>query len=160
MSDDATLGVFSSRIEDWKLDYRSFRNPVKSLRFGIWFKSNPRTFEYMERLFASRFPGGDLVELDSSRLDRASTIVLLYPDSIGLRWMTVERAVFKRKTRDCRVIALNGRGRVFEVSKKTLFGLRVRRALELTMVLEVVFSLILVVFLPFLFCFDFFRGRE
>src|SRR5262245_12670114 len=73
---------------------------------------------YMEALFRECCPHGALVEVASDDLpadvERADSVVLLYPDSIGIDFGGIERTLRSRWPGK-RLLALNGRRRLFRL---------------------------------------------
>jgi len=123
-----------------------------------------RSRDYMEALFRTHFPRGRLVEIEDGRipadvLDRAGNIVLLYPDSIGMDFGEIERAIASRWPAK-RVLVLNGRRRMFPLDAETRRRLALRRFLEAWRLPEIMFFLVFVVVTPLLALFDIVRGRR
>ena len=138
--------------------------PFAQYRYAVWYKANPRNPGYMRALQQDRLPAAEWVEVSAdddwiTRVSSADKIVLLYPDAIGLGFGAVERAVFKHKTASAAVEVLNGRRRHFRLNGATRAALRLRRALERSMVLEFLFVPIFIVGTPILWAIDAMRGR-
>ena len=133
-------------------------------RYAVWYKSNPRSAEYMRALQQERHPDAEWVDTAKhsdwiDRLSGANTIVLLYPDSIGLGFGPLERSVFAHKLNWNAVVVLNGRRREFRLNGATRLGLYMRRLLEWSMLPELLFLPVFVVVTPLLWAIDAVRGR-
>lgn len=133
-------------------------------RYALWYKANPRTADYMRSLVLDRFPDAEWLETRehsdwTNRLCHADTVILLYPDSIGLGFGAVERSVFAHKRDWAAVVVLNGRRRKFRLNGATRFGLRLRRMLERSMLVELALLPVFVVVTPLLWAIDAARGR-
>jgi hypothetical protein len=117
-----------------------------------------RNRDYMDALFRSHFPRGTLLELDNRQvptdvIDRAKTIVLLFPDAIGMDFGGIERVIASR----CpwkRVLALNGRRRLFQLDARMRRRLALLRFLEALRIPEMIFLLVFLVATPALVLFD------
>ena len=144
---------------------RSLPRPVDVYRRAVAYKANPRPREYMVSLFESTVRAGRLVEADSNgglsaALAHAERVVLIYPDAIGVGFGRVERRAIAQMPSGVGLWALNGRRRLFELTPRTLRRLRLRRLLEVTMLPEVVATVLLAaVSLP-LAAVDLLRGRR
>jgi hypothetical protein len=145
---------------------RPTRNkPLQQYRYAVWYKANPRTAIYMRALQQECFSDAEWVDTREhsdwiDRLSRADKIVLLYPDSIGLGFGPVERSVLAHKLDWATVEVLNGRRRQFRLNDATRFGLRLRRLLEWSMLLELLFLPVFIVVTPLLWAIDAVRGRQ
>jgi hypothetical protein len=138
--------------------------PLAQYRYAVWYKANPRSAGYMRTLQQERFPDAEWVEVGAgrdwlNRVSQAHTLVLLYPDAIGLRFGAIERLILSRKTKSATVEILNGRRRQFKLTSLTRWGLRLRRFLEWTMLPEMVFIPVFIVVTPVLWTIDAVRGR-
>lgn len=156
---DEVSGLYCERFAtNWE-EMRFSNNPVKRLAFATSFKSNPRSREYMENLFSRRFPNGKLLEKTQLRSVLGSaTIVLLYQDSIGLGWTFTE---FRLRIRlRSKLVVLNGRGRLFELTLRDQLRLVLKRFLEKSMIPEVLFTVLFLPILPFVAAVDWMRGKR
>jgi hypothetical protein len=138
--------------------------PWAQYRYAVWYKANPRGADYMRALQRELIPDAEWVDTReqpqwTSRLAQVDMIVLLYPDAIGLGFGAVESAVFAHKLDWAAVEVLNGRRRQFRLNDATRFGLRLRRLLEWSMLLELLFLPVFVVVTPLLWAIDAVRGR-
>jgi hypothetical protein len=115
-------------------------------------KANPRSPLYMRDLFAERCPQGEIADNVPAAADE---IVLLYPDAIGLGFGALER----RLPPGVPVRILNGRRREFALDPRTRRALRLRRALERTMLGETVALAAAAAVTPVLLLADLVRGR-
>lgn len=140
------------------------RHPLRLYRYAIWYKANPRNAEYLRELLAERFPDAEWVSVDEQpewreRIGGADEIVLLYPDSIGLGFASLEREIHASRKAWAGVTVLNGRRRQFRLNGATRLGLRMRRLLEWTMLPELMFLAVFLVVTPLLWALDLVRGR-
>ena len=128
-------------------------SPLQQYRYAVWYKANPRSAAYMRALQQEHFPDAQWVDTQeqpdwASKISRADSIVLLYPDSIGLGFGAVERSVFARKPGPATVDVVNGRRRSFRLDPSTRAGLRLRRILECSMLAEFLFVPVFIVVTP------------
>lgn len=140
----------------------SFRKPAALWKKVVWYKANPRTLDYMRTLLNERYPTMPFIEKfeDIHSLNEApSKVVLLYPDSIGLGFWTIERKL-SRLTSVNEIEVLNGRKRQFPFDARTQFALRLRRVIEWTMVVELFTGAAILITTPFLLLADFVRGKS
>ncbi len=146
-------------------DYVVPRRGILALwRRHVVANANVRNREYMESLFRRCFPYGALVEvkngaIPSDLIDASESIVLLFPDAIGLDFTKVERAINARWPSK-RLLALNGRGRLFRLDRRTRRQLLLSRFLEQWRLPELAFFLLFVAITPFLLIFDLMRGQR
>jgi hypothetical protein len=157
------VGIFHDRWVRIRQLPTSFRNPFDLWMKAVWYKANPRSSDYMKALFAERYPGATFLDTGASTISVAemagsSKVVLLYPDSIGLGYSAIERAV-ARNAPHAAVEVLNGRRRQFAFDRKSRRALRCRRFLEWTMQIECFAGIVLLLATPFLLLFDFVRGK-
>jgi hypothetical protein len=139
-------------------------NPIDLYRYAVWYKANPRNVDYMRTLLAEHFPDATWVNTVehadwADRISAADTVVLLYPDAIGLGFSSVERVVMAHKRAWAGVEVLNGRRRRFRLNGATRTGLRLRRLLEWTMLPELIFLPVFIVATSLLWVADLVRGR-
>jgi hypothetical protein len=118
----------------------------------------------MEALFKSHFPHGELIVLKDAGLPElhvtaADSIVLLYPDSIGMDFGAIERSVISRWPLK-RVLVLNGRRRLFRLEPQMRRRLALRRYLEAIRIPEVAFLLVFLIATPILLLLDMMRSRR
>lgn len=139
----------------------TFQRPLRLWKKVVWYKSNPRTFEYMSAVASERFPGIKVIQASRHlpiEARSARKLILLYPDSIGLGFSRIEREIAKMNQMPL-VEVLNGRRRSFLLDNATKRALYLRRFLEWTMLVEFIVGATLVVTSPFLLLFDWARGR-
>ncbi len=141
------------------------RNPRQMFRRAVWFKSNPRSATAMKQLFLESFPDGQFVDVAKSQTWRGEaagceSVVLLYPDAIGLGFGALERQVLRHHRKAGRVRILNGRKRDFLLTPRVRRSLRFRRILERSMAGEALFALVFIVATPLMLSFDLVRGRR
>jgi hypothetical protein len=135
-------------------------------RRAIAYRANPRPRETMRALFQEHWPEGQFVDIDHESawvdtLGGADQIVLLYPDSIGLGFGSIERTVLQRHAPYATIAVLNGRRRQFVLSRGMRLRIRVRRLLERTMLPELALAIpLFLLATPFLLVFDVMRGRR
>jgi hypothetical protein len=144
---------------------RASRAPLDLYRYAVWFKANPRSREYMRNLFEERYPGGVFVDVAATPawrepLAAAGTIVLLYPDAIGLGCGATERAVRGALAPGADLRVLNGRRRDFALDGGTRRALALRRLLERSMLAELLFIPVFLCVTPVLLAIDLLRGRR
>jgi len=160
------VGVFHN---PWRADYDPRRSLAELYRRAVWLKANPRDEEYMRALFAERYPdglflstaGGDGAGGDWRReLAAADTVVLLYPDAVGINFSGVEREVERRRKTWATVRVLNGRRRDFVLSGAARRELRRRRLIERGMLGEAVAVVLFAAATPFFVASDLLRGRR
>lgn len=157
------VGIFHDRWAHVRQLPTSFRNPFGLWMKAVWYKANPRSSDYMKALFAECYPGATFLDVAASAISaptiaRASKIVLLYPDSIGLGYFVIERDVARHAPYSA-IEVLNGRRRQFPFDEKSRWALRCRRFLEWTMLIEGLAGVLLLVTTPFLVLFDVVRGK-
>jgi hypothetical protein len=159
----STVAVFHNPWPAQGLSRPSRRELGAQYRYAVWYKANPRSADYMRALLLRRFPDAEWIETTdpnwTGKLSRADTVLLLYPDSIGLGFAPVERAVLAHKRDFANVAVLNGRGRDFRLNAAARLGLRLRRVLEWTMLPEMAVLPVFIVATPLLWAFDAMRGR-
>jgi len=162
------IGLYNS---GWWKEYtfpaKPSRNPLYLLPWACWFKANPRTEDYMRTLFVERYPDGEFINTETlsaaslkSCIADAHTIVLLYPDAIGIGFRPLEKLVSRERNPMAKIIVLNGRKREFHFSGSTRNGLYLRRLAELTMITELCVGAVMLMATPFLAACDFLRGRK
>jgi hypothetical protein len=159
-----TVALFRSPWPKEGLKRPARNKLLEQYRYAVWYKANPRSAVYMRALQQERFPDAEWVDTSEdsdwiNRLSRADTVVLFYPDSIGLGFGPVERSVLAHKLDWTAVVVLNGRRREFRLNDATRLGLRLRRLLEWTMLPELLFLAVFVVVTPLLWAIDAVRGR-
>ena len=122
------------------------------------YRGNPRSLEYMKGLVDHYLGKTDLVPTyDLSMLSRIPTvdqIVLLWPDANGMGWFDIERRVFKLKRASSDVYVLNGRKRLFGLSKIQWRLIRFKRFLEKSFLLEMGVLLLFIITAPILALWD------
>jgi len=159
-----TIGLFYSPWPRDSLARPLGLRPLQQYRYAVWYKANPRGAAYMRALLQERYPDAEWVDAQeepswASRISGADAVKLLYPDSIGLGFGAIERAVFARTRGEATVDVLNGRCRSFRLDRSTRMALRLRRVLERTMLAEFLFVPVFVIVTPVLWAFDAIRGR-
>lgn len=105
---------------------------------AVCYRANPRTEQYMLNVLGQEYPGVAVVEYNAIPAD-AKTVVLLYRDSIGLGYSCIEGKLI----RNIELVTLTGRRRKFTLSKPQHFKLWIKRALEVTLLPELMFAPIL-----------------
>lgn len=133
-------------------------------RYAVWFKANPRGEDTLRALFDARFPGGRWVNADvDPAAARAALgeerLVLVYPDAIGQGLGDLERAAWRARRGRPPADVLNGRGRLFPLTRGTRWALGVRRLLERTQILELAALGLFLLVTPVLWVWDAARGR-
>lgn len=138
--------------------------PLALYRYAVWYKANPRNGAYLRALAQEHYPDAEWVSTAeqpdwAGRIAEADTIVLLYPDAIGLGFASIERSVMAHKRDWSGVEVLNGRRRKFRLNGATRAGLRLRRLLEWSMLPELLFLPVFIAATPLLWAIDLVRGR-
>jgi hypothetical protein len=158
------IGIFQDRWVGIRQLPTSFRNPLGLWMKAVWYKANPRSPDYMKALFAERYPGAIFLDtgagaISAATMAGASKVVLLYPDSIGLGYASIERSV-ARNAPNAAVEVLSGRRRQFAFDRTSRWALRCRRFLEWTMLIECFAGIAVLLATPFLLLLDFVRGKR
>lgn len=125
----------------------------------------PRDEAYMRALFESRYPGGRFIDVDDDpdwmgALADATTVVLLYPDPIGLGFSPLERRVRSALSPPAALRVLTGRRRSFLLSRSARGHLAVRRFLTRFLVAEAVLGTVVLLVTPAFVLTDRLRGRR
>ncbi len=97
--------------------------------------------------------------LDSGYFERQAkfdTIVLVYPDALGLTWTKLERAASGNATN---LVIANGRRQVFSWNQRMARSLALRRFLSNTRLVELMWGVAIIPISALLAVFDFARGR-
>ena len=141
------------------------RGPRRLYRRAVWLNSNPRNAAYMKQLLGETWPGARFVDIRSepawlNGAKDCETLVLLYPDAIGLGIGAIERKVLRARRGRGGVQILTGRRRQFALTRPVRRVLLMRRLLERAMLGEVLFGLVFVVTTPLLLTLDLARGRR
>lgn len=144
---------------------RPGRDPATMYRWALWYKANPRSADYMQSVFASRYPDGEFINVDTApdwqqALADADTVVLLYPDAIGLGFAALERFARKAKKPWAAIRVLNGRKRDFLLYCGMQRSLKLKRFVERTMLGEMLFILPFALLTPLMLAWDWMRGRR
>ena len=159
--DKKIIGVF---YNPWQSEYDPSKSILELYRRGVWIKANPRNESYMKALFLERYPQGQFINTaDHSwqeQLACADTVVLLYPDSIGLYFGPLESIVKNNRKTWASVRVLNGRRRDFLWNMQVRRRLRLRRFFERTMLGELLATAIFVMLTPVFVICDLVRGRR
>lgn len=160
------VGIFSY---PWNKEYgqtkRPSRNLLEKYRRMVWYKANPRREVYMKKEFFEHWPDGIFVNADTDsewhhKISKADTIVLLYPDAIGLGFGQIESRVAQVKKKWAAVRILNGRKRSFLLTPFVWRQLISRRFLERSMLGEIIFTALFIVITPIFVIIDKIKGRE
>ena len=156
------VGLFHN---GWQADYDGRQSLAGLYRRAVWLKANPRSEAYMRELFAERYPQGRFINADEQpdwpvHLRAADTVVLLYPDAIGIGFSAIETMVRKQKKDWATVRVLNGRRRDFIWQRRVTRQLRLRRFLERSMLGEALAIIIFAAVTPFFLASDLVRGRR
>jgi len=146
-------------------DPDSSRAPWALYRRAVRYKANPRPPDYLRALLAERFPEAEWLATAADpswpeRIAGADVVVLLYPDATGLGFLGIERALRSRLRPGVEVIVLNGRRRQFRWDRAARWRLRLRRALEWTMLVEFLAVPVFIAATPLLWALDAMRGRR
>lgn len=101
----------------------------------------------------------EMCRLDCAYLEALAgydTIVLVYPDALGLTWSKLERSAARKSIN---VIIANGRRQVFTWNRRIAKSLAVRRFLSNTRIMELLWGVLIIPISATLAVFDFARGR-
>ena len=159
------VGIFSNPLIKQNQKASGIGHVLSKLyRRALCSKANPRSIEYMKNAFIKRYPNGVFVNTEAAPtwerdIATAHSIILLYPDSIGLGFSRIESEVFRSKKRLAAVRALNGRDREFILNNSAIIRLRSHRFLERWMIGEIFALLIFLIITPVLLVADWLRGR-
>jgi hypothetical protein len=160
-----TIGLFYTPWSAETLERPPRSRPLAQYRYAVWYKSNPRSADYMHSLLRERFPDAAVYDVRKDKdwqtaTARADRVVILFPDAIGLGFAPLEREVAAHWRTWATVEAMNGRRRHFRLNGATRLGLRLRRAIEWSMLGELLFLPVFVVATPVLLAIDALRGRR
>jgi hypothetical protein len=169
--DRSTVFLFHSGrtfpvLEEWASRHKPslLASKILALASYLEYQRNPRSRSYMETLVACVFPKeqgkiidvtGPGIHVNWQQIDR---IVLLWPDGNGTGWAAIEQEVFRKKPARAKVLVLNGRRRVFQLSRGRWRAIKCRRALEKTLLLEMMLFLVFLITGSVLAVWDFLRG--
>jgi hypothetical protein len=165
MEYEALIGSDTVGVLYMPSDYAKPRGGLLALwRRHLVANAGVRNRDYMEALFKRHFPRGTMIELKDRQvpadvMDSSKTIVLLFPDAIGIDFGRIERAIASR-WRSKRVLALNGRRRLFRLDAKMRRRLALLRSLETFRIPEIAFLLVFLIATPVLVLFDMMTGRR
>jgi hypothetical protein len=160
--DKKVIGVFHN---PWRKEYDPHRSLAELYRRAIWLKANPRDEAYMRALFLERYPHGTFFDADRdpawrNHLATADTVVMLYPDAIGINFAGLESEVERGKKTWAGVRVLNGRRRDFVWSRQARGQLRRRRFVERAMLGEALLIVAFAAATPFFVVADLLKGRR
>jgi hypothetical protein len=147
--------------EDYGVERARPRSARRLYRRALAYKANPRDHRYMEALFREHHPDGELVDAADAgwrEAVRGADVVLLFPDANGLGFGLLERELGSLGGPTPAV--LNGRRRRFALNPRTVAALRLRRALERSMVVDALLLAALALATPALLITDLLRGRR
>lgn len=153
------IGIYFS---SWRQNYGSSLRELYNK--NVWIKANPRDEEYMKNLFLEKYPQGTFLNVNNEHdwekhISSADTILLLFPDSIGIGFCKVESIVFKYKKKWASVRVINGRKREFLINRVTKKDLYLRRFIERSLLVEFMALIGFLVLTPVFLIFDWVRGR-
>jgi hypothetical protein len=122
------------------------------------YRGNPRSLAYMKDLAGHYVGNVDQGTIgDPSMLRKIPTveqIILLWPDANGMGWFRLERHVFKKKKSNSLVYVLNGRRRLFELTRRQWRTIAFKRFLEKSFLLEFGVLMLFMVTAPLLALWD------
>lgn len=159
------IGIFSY---PWNKEFTEKAHCWSSLfnlyRKAVWYKANPRTEEYMRKLFFEKHPDGIFINADNEKewnekISSVDTIFLLYPDSIGLGFSRIEKNILSCVKDNSSIYVLNGRRRELLLDASTRRKICMRRFFEQWMVGEMCAVPLFIVITPVLLLIDWMRGR-
>ena len=143
------------------------RTSVRRLAGWLRNQRNPRSGVYMERLARERFPqldklvcagpDGRLPEISWAEVQQ---IILLWPDANGIGWKPIESQCLRNRRVGARIWILNGRRRQVELNGKVYRKLKLRRKLEVSLLLNIVTSAVVIPLASVLWLADLLRGKR
>lgn len=159
-NDKKVIGLF---LNTWPADFG--RGPLSYYRRAVFYKSNPRTKQYMKSLFMEFFPFGEFIDIGQdrewpTRVKGTDMVALLYPDAIGMGFCKTEIDLKRIAPKGCKIFILNGRRRMVEFDRPTRRALYIRRLLERYMIGEMTAAVGIVLATPFLWLWDQLRGKK
>lgn len=144
-------------------DFGGFGVLIRKFRKAVYSKANPRSEEYMQALCGELIPDAKWLSVKDSdweeQVKHADVIYLVYPDAIGLWFGAVERQVNKSRKAWADVQVLNGRRRRFRLNFSSSYRLKMRRFLEHTMLVELLFLPVFVGLTPMFLLVDLVKRR-
>jgi len=143
------------------------RSSVRKLAGWLRNQRNPRSGDYMERLARERFPQLDKVvcvgpdrRLPEISWAEVQQVILLWPDANGIGWKPIESQCLRSLRAGGRIWILNGRRRQVELGSEVYRSLKRRRTLEVSLLLNIVTSAVVIPLAGVLWLFDLVRGRR
>jgi hypothetical protein len=140
--------------------HRSLQSFIVRLNRFHQDRANTRSLDYMKEAINSRIGSLDLAQthdlsnLSAVNLSEFEQIIILWPDANGMGWFKIEQQVFKAKKAAAPVYVLNGRKRLFELSRALWRQYRLRRFLEKSFLLEIGVLVLFLVTAPALALWD------
>lgn len=103
-----------------------------ALQRAVDWKRNARSRDYMLMRLQEHgtWEVRDVADGDVPPLDGAEEVCLLWPDANGFGWTATEQSVMKRTPPGTKVVVLNGRGRMFELTSAMRRRFQVRRLVQ------------------------------
>ncbi len=148
--------------EDYGVSRTAPRTPRRAYASAIAYRANPRPPAYMQAVLSEMAPEAELVSTADPEWERtaqaADRLIAVYPDSTGLGWSPMERRLEGLSAAPIEVI--NGRRRRFALNRRTRAALRVRRALERSMLVEALVVGAFALATPLIAAYDLLRGRR
>src|SRR5260370_39227049 len=114
---DSGVGIDGPALDEESAPFAgSYGRALEKYRRVVWYTAAPRTEQYMRDLFCAVVPDGLFLNTRTDpdwrhRAAAAAVIVLLYPDSIGLRFWPLERQIQRFRKDSAAIRGLNGRRR-------------------------------------------------
>ncbi len=137
---------------------------LHKLQDAVVWKANGRDADYMRELFAERYPGAAMLELENDQWQEptaaAGRVFLLYPDCIGLGWTIFEARIVAAISSGTELRVLNGRKRDFKFNLPIWMSMFARRVIERTMLVELAAIPLFLAVTPALLIYDTLRGRR
>ena len=149
----------------WQRTFEEPKSVAQLYRRAVRLKANPRDEAYMRTLFKEQYPDGTFINSHTEpnrqeTVSSADTIVLLYPDAIGLGFGRLEAEIERGAKEWTTVRVLNGRRRDFVWSRTVRGSLRFRRLVERTMLGEAIAIVVFVVATPWFLVSDLLKGHR
>ena len=139
---------------------------VRKMDRHVLYRRNPRGRDYMFSVASEKFPEfgpAALVspdEIDGVDWSSIAQIVFVWTDANGLGWSPVEKHIFRAANQGTRLVVLNGRRRIFDLTRREWRTLRRRRLLEKTFAMDLAATAAFLVVTPFLLVLDLARGKR
>lgn len=118
---------------------------ASKLGLALEYHRNPRSMEYMLQLAQRHLPDLDSAtpmvvssDRDLATIDwtQIRDVIVLWPDANGTGWTPIERCLFGRGAGS--VLVLNGRGRMFPLTRRSWRAFQIKRAVAKSFIPEII----------------------